>query len=216
MRCFIIGNGKSLTVEQLDLIQGKPSIACNRINKVYPFTKWRPTIYVHPEAYDFSIPFIQENIALGIECHLGEYYAEHPIGVLGIPDAPNIRWIKECHHWTCNFDTPDIPDEWHLPQLCSFGGAVNMAMQVAVKKGYDELILLGCDLEYRDNKPSHFTEDYEHGQEQPAFLAGRNALFGHIHALNWIRRKKKNVRVLNATPGGLLEIWERVDLEDVA
>jgi len=216
-RCFVIGNGVSLRTADLDLIYGQPSIACNRINLIYSETKWRPTIYVHPESFAPDMPFIQENVDAGIECYLGERYAAPPVGVFDMKDAPNIHWIKECHHWCENFDSQNnLPDEWHLPQLCSFGGSVNVAMQIAVLKSFDEIILLGCDLQYRDRKPSHMHKDYEHGGEQPAFYQAKNALFGHIQALNWIRRKKKAVKVLNATRGGLLEVWERVKLEDVS
>ena len=87
-------------------------------------------------------------------------------------------------------------------------------MQRAVLDGFDELILLGCDLEYRDRKPSHFDKNYEHGGEQPAFYASRNAFYGHVQGINWIRRKGKNVRIYNATRGGLLELWPRVELAD--
>lgn len=215
MRCFVIGNGISLTTSDLDLIAGQPSIACNRINLIYPETKWRPTAYVHPESLAPDIPFIQENVKLGIDCYLGEYYARPPRGAMYLEDAPNIHWIKDCHHHLYNFDSPETLDEWHLPQLCSFGGSVNMAMQVAVMQGVDEIILLGCDLLYKNGKgKSHMHKDYEHGGEQPAFFQARNAFFGHIQALNWIRRKGRNIQVYNATRGGLLELWPRVRLED--
>lgn len=211
MRCYIIGNGIRLSKDQLERIKGQPSIACNRINLIYPETSWRPTVYVHPEALNADIGFIQENVDMGIPCYLGEHFQPD------IKPHGNITWIKDCHHHLFNFDSPEVPDEWHLPQLCSFGGSVNVSMQVAVKLGYDELVLLGCDLEYRDRKPSHFHKDYEHGGEQPAFYAARNALYGHIQALNWIRRKNRDsnyasVTVYNATPGGLLEIWERIKI----
>lgn len=213
MRAFIIGNGISLHKEQLEKIGGNPSFACNRINLIYEATAWRPTHYTHVESLAPDLPYIEQNINLGIECFLSEHYAAPPVGVLGLPDAPNVHWVKHCHHHLLNFDSPEVPDEWH--GICTFGGSVNFMMQIAVQQGYDELVLLGCDLEYRDNKPSHFSDRYEHGGEQPAFYASRNALFGHIQALNWIRRKKKNITVLNATDGGLLELWQRVRLEDV-
>lgn len=205
MRCYIIGNGITLKETNLDRIAGQPSIACNRINLMYPDTVWRPSIYVHPESLAPDMPFIQENVDMGIPCYLGEHFQ-----ILGLKDAPNIKWIKDCHHHLVNFDNPDLPDEWHLPQLCSFGGSVNVAMQVAVQCGYDELVLLGCDLLYKTRNRSHFHPDYEHGSEQPPFFASRNALWGHVQAMNWIRRRKANVKVLNATPGGLLEVWDRV------
>lgn len=213
MKCFVIGNGKSLTTDQLDLIAGQPSIACNRINLVYPDTAWRPTIYVHPESLAPDLEYVKENIELGIECYIGEHFAKPPKGVMNIDDAQNVHWIKECWHHLLHFDNPEVLDEWHLPQLCSFGGSVNIAMQIAVQKGYDEIVLLGCDLEYRQGKKNHFHPDYEHGGEQPAFYQSRNALYGHIQALNTIHRKNLPVKVYNATIGGHLDIWERKDLQ---
>ena len=174
MRCFVIGNGISLKPADLDLIARQPSIACNRINLIYPQTRWRPTIYVHPESLAPDVPFIQENVDMGIDCFLGEHYAAPPLGKLGMKDAPNIHFIKDCHHHLYNFDSAETLDEWHLPQLCSFGGSVSMAMQIAVLKGFSEIVLLGCDLMYRDRKPSHMHKDYEHGGEQPAFYQESN------------------------------------------
>jgi len=208
MRAFIIGNGKSLQVSELDSIKGQPSYACNRINLIYLLTEWRPTVYVHPESFAPNVPYIQENIDLGIECWIGEHFEKD------IKPSDKTHWIKDCHHHLVNFDDPELPDEWHMPQPCTFGGSVAVSMQRAILDGFDELILLGCDLEYRDNKPSHFDKSYEHGGEQPAFFASRNAFYGHIQGLNWIRRKKKNVNIYNATKGGLLELWPRVELAE--
>jgi hypothetical protein len=216
MRCFVIGNGTSLKAADLDLIIGQPSFACNRINLIYPDTRWRPTVYVHPESFAPDMPFIREHVDMGIECWLAERYAPPPRGEFDLPDAPNIHWIKDCHHWYENFDSRNsLPDEWHLPKLCSFGGSVNVAMQIAVKNGFDELILMGCDLMYKTRNRSHFSPLYEHGGEQSPFYAAKNALYGHIQAMNYIRRKMKGVKVLNATRGGLLEVWERVCLNDI-
>ena len=209
MAAFIVGNGPTLKSTDLDLIAGKPSYACNRINLIYPLTSWRPTVYSHIESVAPNLPFIQENVDSGIRCYLGEHF--QPM----IKDAENIHWIKECHHHLVNFDNADLPDEWHLPQPCSFGGSVNYNMQLAVMDGHTELVLIGCDLLYRDNFPSHFDKKYEWGGEQPAFYAAKNALFGHIQAQNYIRRRKLNIAVLNATDGGSLEIWPRMDLKDI-
>ncbi len=45
-RCFIIGNGPSLTGKDLDLIKGEVTFACNRIYNIYDKTDWRPTYYM--------------------------------------------------------------------------------------------------------------------------------------------------------------------------
>ena len=49
--CFVIGNGPSLTAEDLDTIAENhiDSFAMNRIYKIFPQTKWRPTYYVNTD-----------------------------------------------------------------------------------------------------------------------------------------------------------------------
>ena len=44
-RGFIIGNGPSLRVEDLDSLQGEITIASNKIYMIFPKTPWRPTFY---------------------------------------------------------------------------------------------------------------------------------------------------------------------------
>ncbi|MBO7254734.1 MAG: hypothetical protein J6V36_05480, partial [Clostridia bacterium] len=47
-RCFIIGNGPSLSVNDLNKIYEKniPTFSTNRIFKLFEKTDWRPTYYV--------------------------------------------------------------------------------------------------------------------------------------------------------------------------
>ena len=50
--CFIIGNGPSLTVEDLDTLhqKGIDTFAVNRIYQIFPKTDWRPTYFVSTDA----------------------------------------------------------------------------------------------------------------------------------------------------------------------
>src|SRR5690242_9816479 len=45
-RIFLVGNGSSLKKTNLDLLIGKPSMAVNKIHKIYDRTQWRPSHYV--------------------------------------------------------------------------------------------------------------------------------------------------------------------------
>lgn len=49
--CFVIGNGPSLTAEDLNAIveNNIDSFAMNRIYKIFPQTDWRPTYYVNTD-----------------------------------------------------------------------------------------------------------------------------------------------------------------------
>ena len=46
MRCFIIGNGPSLTIDDLELLEKEHCFAFNRIYETYDKTKWRPEFYM--------------------------------------------------------------------------------------------------------------------------------------------------------------------------
>ena len=44
-RCFIVGNGPSLKIEDLDLLKDEITFACNKIFLAFTETEWRPTYY---------------------------------------------------------------------------------------------------------------------------------------------------------------------------
>ena len=44
-RCFIIGNGPSLTKADLEMLQNEITFATNKIYQIFPQTNWRPTYY---------------------------------------------------------------------------------------------------------------------------------------------------------------------------
>jgi len=44
-RCFLIGNGPSLSAADLDKLDGEITFACNFIHKIYDQTDWRPTYH---------------------------------------------------------------------------------------------------------------------------------------------------------------------------
>lgn len=217
MRVYIVGNGPSLAHTPLNLIAGKTSFACNNIHYVYEQTEWRPTHYVRaegviPEGADPSIWYdsIRVHADLGVACYLSGFFMD------GFGGYKNVHEIKHCHaHVLKSFDDIDAPSEWHLPQPCVFGGSLIVAMQLALIQGATELVLLGCDLNYKDRKQSHFYEGYEHGYEQPARYANLNNLWGHICGIQYHGRRNLPYKVINATPGGDLHLYPRASLEEL-
>ena len=45
-RCFLVGNGPSITASDLDALAGEETFASNGIFKVFGGTRWRPTYYL--------------------------------------------------------------------------------------------------------------------------------------------------------------------------
>jgi hypothetical protein len=214
MRACIIGNGPSLKPEQLDLLKGELCYACNRIDLMYPRTSWRPEVYVRVEGADILYAAawresVKANLDLGIKCHMSGYFKDFAGGY------SNYHEIKHCHHQMKTFMDIDLPDEWHMPQVCQFGGSLIAAMQIALNDGADELYLLGCDLKYERLRPSHFDPNYEHGYEWPNWIANRTLVWAHLCGINYHARRGLPYKVVNCTPGGDLHLYPRAKLEDV-
>jgi len=211
MRAFVVGNGPSLKDTDLSLLAGEVSFATNNIHLIYPTTSWRPTHYVRAEQAgeldsDTWLESLLFHIESTTEIHCNLWYPKWLERKGYTVARQRLHVINSCAHYTTNFDSEYCPHMWHLPRLCSFGSSVNVAVQIAVQAGYSPIYLVGCDLGYRDNEPSHFDPNYEHGQEQPARLANLNTLVAHI-----IAKRSSPQPIFNATLGGELEVYERVE-----
>ena len=211
MRCFIIGNGPSLAHTPLDRLQDDITIAVNNVHLIYPSTDWRPTIYVRaeqgdtlePEHWKTSIQTQMDGVA---EIWCNDYFLRPRFG---IENVRPVKVIKSCAHYLRHFDSPDCPHMLHMPILCTFGSSVNVAIQIAMMKELSPIYLVGCDLGYKDGQHNHFTKDYEHGREQPSRYANLDTLAAHMIAA------RSGYEIHNATLGGELEVYPRVDLEAI-
>lgn len=215
-RAFVVGNGPSLAWTNLNLLKGEVSFATNRIHLAYEKTDWRPTYYVRSEGFEYvgtPSPLLWEkDLAIhlddpSVEVHGNLYFLKH----LNKRDAAKLKPIKTCAHHIVHYDSEQCPHLWHLPVLCTYGSTVNVCIQMAVKMGFEEIYLVGCDLGYEDGKPSHFDDRYEIGYEgllREARYSNLDILTAHI-----VAKRSSPVPIYNATIGGNLEVYDRVDYE---
>jgi hypothetical protein len=198
MRAFVIGNGESLKVTPLHMLEGEVTFAVNRIHKIYPETTWRPTHYVRVEPVELerdneeTVEEFREECRLHVrlkeQCTFPKPWREW------LGEHTNVTYRNTCRH----FSRKRVPGGWHLPMLCDYGTVVTAAIQEAVIRGATEIILLGCDL-----TGEHFTKDYGQALIQ-------TELWRTAHE---IAKRESPVPILNATYGGSLEIYPRVNLE---
>lgn len=215
-RAFIVGNGPSLNHTNLDLLDGEISFGVNRISKIYPNTRWRPTHYCRAEeAATGSDPAVyQEDIKLHFELGCEIWANEFFIGHLpGIRKSGKYRQVRGCTHYNLHFDNPDCPPLYHMPRLCTFGSSVHVAIQIAL--GYlnvERVYLVGTDLGYKPNAVNHFDPHYTEGVGEL-----RDARYTELDILqaHMIAARSFPGRIFNATVGGALEVYPRVRLEDV-
>lgn len=217
---FVIGNGPSLTLDDLDAIQGRVSIASNGIFLVFDRTKYRPTYYTVEDTLvaEDRAPAIQR--LTGFTRLFPRDVATH-VGPAG--DSTLFLNFVRSYRGFPRF-SPD------LSRAAYWGGTVTfLNLQLAYYLGASKIILLGVDHNYSAPAPA----DRVQGAVITSQTADRNhfdpAYFGPGYrwhdpqtdrmesAYRAARQflEARNVAVLNATRGGKLEVFERVDLSEV-
>lgn len=219
-RCFVIGNGPSLTVEDLDLLHknGIPTFSTNRVFKIFDKTAWRPTYYV------------SEDILLMRDAQ--EIIRDMPVKKRFIPI--NLKWfegvdIPNADYFYIEYKNP-LPETYCLsldiPHCIRCRGTVTTTcLQLAIYMGFSEIYLIGVDHNFAKmfdkngnvvidtTVKNHFVEDYDKGiYDQGFHVDEATEAYMDIERLS---RKMKTFRVFNATRGGKLEVYERVDLDSI-
>jgi hypothetical protein len=217
-RAFVVGNGPSLNVTPLNKLIGEVSFGVNRIHLIYNQTDWRPTYYVRSEDeedIDMSVwkddLLAQFNSNTHVYCN--HYFTKNlkkEIEEAGATER--IHGIKACNHYLDHFDSEVSPHVWHMG-LCSFGSSVNVCVQLAINLGYSPIYLVGCDLGYKDETPSHFSADYinvDKSKLRSAHYANMDTLAAHM-----VAKRSSKTPIYNATIGGQLEVYPRVNFEEL-
>lgn len=231
-RCFIVGNGPSLRETPLERLTGEYSFALNSIAKIYDKTAWRPTFYVNTTGMVVCKTWAEHartSVALGIPSFLAVQYIPC-IYMPPVPDNVELVVISEGH--VSKVVTP--PDKWWShdigQRICVYGTTMLAIMQIAAFMGFKEFVLVGCDMgwkpfDFEQNRdPNHFDEDYWESATTPDGskrvvtdkLARRfNVQCEAAHQLTKRITDKLGIKVYNATTGGELEVYPRVDLDKV-
>ena len=219
-KCFVLGNGPSLSPKDLETLEknGIPTFAANRIFNIFDKTDWRPTYYVC-EDIDV-IRDIKDKVA-AVECKTRFM----PI---------NLKWYE-------NYDIPgttyflmdyksSYPDNYgfnmDLEHSIRCRATVTVtAIQLAIYMGFKEIYLLGVDNSFSKmidkhgnlivdkSINDHFDNNYSEGVEDKGFRIDTvTEAYIDIESLS---DKLNSFRVYNATRGGRLEVFERVNFDEL-
>ena len=211
MRVTFVGNGPSLTLDKLNAIDNH-SFGCNRIQLLYDKTEWRPDYYVYTDRYA-SPKWNQElhdHLTTGYPCFVRADIA------YSLPDwwrYNMMRVLAECPHRPWGNNLPfevtepwEAGHEWHEVQrmsVCTYGGALNTAAQLAVLFGYDEFEMIGCDAHYEPHGENHSElmpgyADGSGGEKYDVRMTGYiNHRQEYVNALIREELPKRGVKVIN-------------------
>lgn len=218
--CFIIGNGPSLTVKDLEDIASFDTFATNRIYSIFKETKWRPTYYL---AIDNNI--LDDNLDNIIKAEAGlkllNYTTKKAVsGKVG----SNTKFINIFGRYVLNpasYETKTI--NYDVSKSFSLSYSVTgVAIELAVYMGYKNIYLIGVDHSYSNAitkdgvlKKTEGIKDYFGDLKSKSYsIQYIDAVNSYYVALDR-HAKEHGSKVYNATRGGKLEIFARKDLDEV-
>lgn len=218
-RCFIIGNGPSLTAGDLSRLQKNKEItfAFNRIYHIFDKTEWRPTYYISQDEKMLAgcrneVEKIQADIKF-IPAEMEWYY---DIQISNI--QPFHILIKNKN------DYPEFSEDISK-YIVNSKTVVYTAIQIAVYMGIKEIYLIGIDHHFHTSMNAkgeivvdstakdYFCENYNDDKEQ-LYIPNTD-----LSTLTFIAAKEyaslHGIRIYNATRGGKLEVFPRVDFDQI-
>lgn len=218
-RCFIVGNGPSLAIRDLDILleQEEISFAFNRIYHIFDKTLWRPTYYISQDHKMLSGCYRDiERMSTGkkfIPAEMKWYYGVDMNGV----DYFHIVNSEEN-------DKPAFSDNI-ARYVVNSKTVVFTAIQFAVYMGIKEIYLIGVDHHFHTsinskgeivvdpNAKDYFSEDYNKDKES-LYIPNTD-----LSTLTYIAAKEYSdahgIKIYNSTRGGKLEVFPRVDFDSL-
>ena len=207
-RCFIIGNGPSLRIEDLNKIDqnGDISFGMNRIFLLYDKTDWRPDYFV---VDDFNA--YRDNVAIYQKMDNDDMFVREFYSLAGYPNLRNAQRYHSTFE-DLRYKRPGFSDD--ISRNVYWGSTVAYsAMQIAAYMGFREIYLLGMDFNYEGRKVNrniHFSEEYERTVRYEVNYKREQSL---AYQSAELFSRNNGFRIYNATRGGALEIFERVDFD---
>lgn len=227
MRCFIVGNGPSLTTEDLDLIKNEISFGMNSIYKLFSDTDWRPTYYVTNDvmlSYKMKVPQ-KARVNDLISC-LTNYQFENCF----VSSSKFDKYIRESYSGNVTFlPTTDYLYMLKQPRFpkvscdcanecTAFGTTAFLIYQLAVYMGFTKIFFLGTDCDYSSEKVHAFKDDEHNAQlyaDKAVAKQLENALLRGFCAINRDKLLRPGTEIYNVTRGGKLEIFPRMCIEEI-
>ncbi len=222
-RCFIICNGPSLIAEDLQKIyeHSDISIAMNAVARIYGQTAWRPTFLSLTD----DIVFTKKNKKMCRNCE-SRYKFYDRSRYLRTLNTKGKKFYLGFNESDKLLSEPVFnPDATKM--MPSIGTSAYACLEFAVFLGCKDIYILGCDMSYAANITRDGRIYYNN--------SGKEHFYGNKHedlktsdmnpvpiwqleiAFNTASKYAKNngIKIYNATRGGMLESFPRVEIEEL-
>lgn len=217
-RAFLIGNGPSLCMEDLNKLKSEVCFGCNRIIELYKSTSWRLTGYycVDPLFINSTIKKYENISAI---CNSNTYVFTSILSNIYEKwrgNFKNLYFVRAKRTNENNF-SEDIKEG-----LASGGTSLYQILQIMVFMGIKEIYLLGVDFSFHreafkngevrvneniKNHPEEIRQDVQAIYYVDEILEGWKYFKEYAN--------QHGIKICNATRGGKLEVFERVNFDDL-
>ncbi|MGQ4665887.1 6-hydroxymethylpterin diphosphokinase MptE-like protein [Metabacillus halosaccharovorans] len=214
-RCFIIGNGPSLTIEDLNKLNNEVTFAFNRIYYIFDQTEWRPTYYCSED--DKTIFNSRDDI--------DSLKITNKFFPINFPRDYKIQF-KNAKYYVFKLSERNVEPNFsnNIVKGIYWGNTVAYtAIQMAVYMGIKEIYLLGVDHNFSKmindkgeiiidkTAKDYFAKEYNTDKDD-LYIPNVEVSTRAFKAAKKYA-SKNNIKIYNATRGGKLEVFERVDFD---
>lgn len=215
---LVVGNGPSLTVQDLESLSSMPAIASNKINLLFSRTEWRPRLYTVAD------PLLLHKLP-------AEHYDLHTRTLL-----PHTHWFmaktKQKLAWKHIGDEEGYRRYADGSEALSPMGGVFVGrtvtvvnLQLAMWAGAKKIYLIGCDHSYSQERgmkgsrrvehsggSDHFDPSYRTAGEivNPAPIELMDRAYAAMRAIADVR----GVQIINISRNSALDAFARSTVED--
>ena len=222
-RCFIIGNGPSLKIEDLDKLKKEITFACNKIYLAFDQTAWRPTYYSI-----LDVLVAENNRSAVNELKLCKIFREDVRPYFS--DADDIIWLKSLKMPMVDGDYKGKFSTSVLEGVYGGWTVIYPQIQLAFFMGIREIYLIGVDFSFEVPKSTGRTcrsgEILEHQGEtnhfHPEYRKPGETWTTPLLDLQYIAFTAANRTfekyggcIYNASRKTALDIFPHVDFDDV-
>lgn len=213
-RCFIIATGPSLTMDDLKKLKNEYTFGVNSLVKVIDEMGYTPTwlgiqdgnvfdkIGKTIENSNVKKIFITDELFKKIENKDEKRYIQYSLYNKRHLSHNNLRPLSTGFSFDCS--------------KCVYDGysITYSLLQIAVYMGFTEIYLLGCDCTY-DVKggKQHFVETGH--IDRNAATTGERMIYAYQVAAKIIEHEHPEIKIYNATRGGMLEVFPRKTLDEI-
>jgi len=215
-RCFVLGNGPSLTIRDLDRLKSETTFAADKIYLAFEQTDWRPSYYVVEDDHMIRqhhqiireltgfVKFVSDD--WGSSFRGADKVITYPRTLLDLDRFPRFSG-NAGRHVFCGYMVTYI------------------SLQLAYFMGFERVYLLGVDFDYSlshdgadtivhdaGHPSDHFTPEYfAPGEQRYAPQLNRAQ-----RAMRCARKfyEANGRKIWNATRGGKLDVFERISLDE--